>query len=155
MLSPSDLLVVGAVAVAVTWLDLPKLLLPALVLTLGALSLVRWRREGRQPGATDRYRARLFASAVIISAISIPLILKLVPPNGMYGFRTSVTRSSVDIWYAANAFMGWALLLAAVVSVSGVAWLPGTAKRGVLLAVFLLPLLGAVAASFAYLNQLG
>ena len=104
--------------------------------------------------AAERYRARLVASAIVIGAISIPLIIKIVPPNGVYGFRTSITRSSVDIWYSANAFMGRALLVGAVVSSAGVARLPETAKRGQLLVVFLLPLLAAVAASFVYLYKI-
>lgn len=154
MLSPSDLLVVVAVGAAVVWLDVPKLLLPALVLALAALSVYRWRRDGSEPMAAERYRVRLVASAIVVGAISIPLIFKIVPPNGVYGFRTSATRSSVDIWYSANAFMGWALLVGAVVSSAGVVRLPETAKRGLLLVVFLLPLLAAVAASFVYLYRL-
>ena len=154
MLSPSDLLVVGAVVAVIVWLDVPKLLLPALVLTLGAASVYRWRRDGSEPMAAARYRVRLFGSAMVIGAISIPLIFKIVPPNGVYGFRTSVTRSNVDIWYSANAFMGWALLASAVVSSAGLARLPESAKRGLLLVVFMLPLLAAVVASFVYLDRL-
>jgi hypothetical protein len=154
MWRPSDLLFVVAVVAAVIWLDVPKLLLPSLFLTLGAVSMYRWRREGSDPMAAERYRARLVASCFVIAAISIPLILHLVPPNGVYGFRTSVTQSSVDIWYAANAFMGWALLMGAVVSGAGLAYLPETAKRWRFLVAFLLPLLTAVVASFAYLGRL-
>jgi len=154
MSRPSDLLVVVAVVAAVVWLGVPKLLLPALLLALGAVSVYRWRRERRQPMAVERYRARLVAPCVVIAAISIPLILHLVPPNGVYGFRTSVTRASVDIWYSANAFMGWALFAGAVVSGAGLVYLPETAKRWLLLVAFPLPLLAAVVASFAYLGRL-
>lgn len=154
MMRPADLLVVGATVSAVVWLNVPKLLLPALGLALGIVSILRWRREGREPLAAERYRGRLLASAVVIAAISVPLIVQIVPPNGVYGFRTSLTRGSVDIWYSANAFMGWALLFGAAVSATAVTRLPAHARRELLLAVFLLPLLGAVAASFAYLNQL-
>ncbi len=62
----------------------------------------------------QRRRARLLASCVLIVLVSVPLILRIVPPNGIYGFRTSLTMSSAAIWYPANAFAGWALLLAAV-----------------------------------------
>jgi len=78
----------------------------------------------------------------------------VVPPNGAYGFRTSVTRSSIDIWYSANAFMGWALLVGAVVSAATLIVLPTTAKRWLLLVTFLLPLLLAVVTSFLYLDRL-
>lgn len=154
MSRPSDLLVAVVVVAAVIWLDVPKLLLPALFLTIIALSAYRWRREGREPKAAEGYRWRLVASCVVIVAISIPLIIKVVPPNGVYGFRTSVTRSSIDIWYSANAFMGWTLLAGSVVSAGALIFLPATAKRWLLLATFLLPLLLAVVASFVYLDRL-
>jgi SdpI/YhfL family protein len=151
---PSDLLVVIVIVVAVVWLDVPKLLLPTLFLTLIAVSAYRWRREGREPMAAERYRSRLVASCVAIAAISIPLVLKMVPPNGVYGFRNSVTRSSIDIWYSANAFMGWALLSAVVASGVTLLVLPPKTKRWQLLATFLVPVLLAVAASFIYLDRL-
>lgn len=154
MSKPSDVLIIAGVVAAVIWLNVPKLLLPLLLLAIGALAAYRWRRDGRQPMAAERYRARLMASCLVLGALSIPLILKLVPPNGFYGFRTSATRSNIAIWYPANAFLGWALLVAAVVSFVSVIYLPPTAKRGRLLVVFLLPLLGAVVASFMYLNRL-
>ena len=133
---------------------MPKLLVPALVLTILLLSAYRWRREGKEPMAAERYRWRLVASCVVIAMISIPLILRMIPPNGVYGFRTSFTRSSTNIWYAANAFMGWALLVAAVMSAGALTVLPATAKRWLLLATFLAPLLCAVAASVMYLERL-
>ncbi len=154
MLRSSDLLAAVVVVAAVIWLDIPKLLLPALFLTLIALRAYRWRREGSEPMAAERYRWRLIASSAAIVAISIPLIIKMVPPNGVYGFRTSVTRSSVDIWYAANAFMGWALLAGSAVSAATLISLPPTTKRWLLLATFLVPLLLAVMASFMYLDRL-
>src|SRR5262245_45265489 len=110
MLRPSDFIAVVLVVTAVILLNVPKLLLPALFLTLFVLSVYRWRREGQEPMAAERYRWQLVASCVLIAAISVPLILGMVPPNGVYGFRTSLTRSSSDIWYQANAFMGWALI---------------------------------------------
>lgn len=154
MSRPSELLAVVVVVAAVVWLDVPKLLLPALFLAIVALAVYRWRREGREPMAAERYRARLVVSSVAIAAISIPLILKMVPPNGVYGFRTSVTRSNVEIWYSANAFMGWALLAAAVASAGALALLPAASNRWRLLATFLLPVLLAVLASFMYLDRL-
>jgi SdpI/YfhL protein family len=154
MLRPSDLIALVLLVTAVVWLNVPKLLLPALFLTLFFLSAYRWRREGREPMAAERYRWQLVASCVLIAAISVPLIFRMVPPNGVYGFRTSVTRSSSDIWYQANAFMGWALLAAAVASGTALTMLPAAARRWQLLVTFLGPVLCAVAASFAYLKRL-
>jgi hypothetical protein len=119
------------------------------------LSVYRWRREGREPMAAERYRSKLLGACAVTGIICIPLIIKMVPPNGAYGFRNSVTLSNADIWYSANAFMGWALLAAAVVSAGTLIYLPATTKRWQLLATFILPLLIAVVASFAYLDRLG
>lgn len=39
--------------------------------------------------------------------IFLPLALGLVPPNGLYGFRTPKTLSSSEVWFAANKVGGW------------------------------------------------
>jgi hypothetical protein len=72
----------------------------------------------------------------------------------MYGFRTGATRSTPAIWYQANAFMGWALSLAASASATLLVVLPMTAKRWMLWAVFFAPLAAAIVISFAYLQHL-
>jgi uncharacterized membrane protein len=46
----------------------------------------------------------------------IPMALRLIPPNHFYGYRTRKTFSSVDIWYRANRFSGWALAIAGLVA---------------------------------------
>ena len=104
---------------------------------------------------TERQRVRLIALQILIALLSMPLILKLVPPNGFYGFRTPVTMSSRDVWYPANAFAGWALLIAASIA-GAVLWiLPATVKRWMLWATYLIPLLSALTASLVYLNRHG
>jgi hypothetical protein len=154
MLKPSDVLAMVLVVVAVIWLDMPRLLLPGLVVVLSVLSMYRWRREGQKPGSADRYRWQLLAFSVLVAAISVPLVFRLVPPNGIYGFRTALTRSSPDVWYPANAFMGWSLLASACLAFVGLLWLPAKTGRALLLATFLVPMLGAVLASFIYLARL-
>ena len=44
-------------------------------------------------------------------------MLRKVPPNVVYGFRTRTTLSSDSIWYEANAHFGRGLLAASIVSV--------------------------------------
>jgi uncharacterized membrane protein len=117
--------------------------------------MIQPRKAPDAASELPRVRARLIASCVMFAIISIPLILRLVPPNGLYGFRTGSTMSSPAIWYPANAFMGWTLLLAAVVSATLLVMLPATAKRWVLWVALWVPVLGSIAASFAYLNRLG
>ena len=111
------------------------------------------------PGSADfnlgfeRKRGRLLSSCLGIAILSVPLILRVVPPNGVYGFRTSATFSDPAIWYSANAFLGWALLVAAITGATLLIMLPSTAKRWRLWVSFLVPVLGAVASSFAYLQR--
>lgn len=103
---------------------------------------------------TARKRAQLIALCIVLIVISIPLILRVVPPNGLYGFRTAATQSSRAIWYPANAFMGWALSIAAVISAILLVMLPATVTRWLVWATFLVPLAAALAASFVYVNRL-
>jgi hypothetical protein len=144
-------------------------LLAALVVSVVAIAIrlawragrARLRRRGeiaprRAVGEhePERIRARLIASCVLLVIISVPLILRLVPPNGMYGFRTGATRSTPAVWYQANAFSGWALSIAAVASAMLLVALPLTAKRWMLWAVFFGPIALATLLSFVYVGRL-
>jgi hypothetical protein len=113
-----------------------------------------FRRSRPEDTNTDHVRARLIASCVVFAMISIPLILRLVPPNGIYGFRTGATQSSRAIWYPANAFMGWALLAAAAIGATLQVVLPPTVKRWFLWAAFVIPVIGAIVTSLAYVSRL-
>src|SRR6266568_2435180 len=110
--------------------------------------------QSSQSGSSpEQIRVRLIASSVLLVIISVPLILKIVPPNSIYGFRVSGT-TSPGVWYPANAFMGWALLVAAVIGATLQVILPRTTERWLLWTAFLIPIFGAVVASFAYLSRL-
>ena len=54
---------------------------------------------------------------LLILALSIPMILDRVPPNGAYGFRTPKTLESEEVWYPANRAAGWFMLAAAALSI--------------------------------------
>jgi hypothetical protein len=58
---------------------------------------------------------KLYLAAYVLPGVvmlaAIPMALGIVPPNRFYGFRTPKTRSSPEIWYPANRFAGWSLLL--------------------------------------------
>ena len=94
--------------------------------------------------------------AAAIAIVSIPLILKLVPRNSFYGFRTAATLSSDEIWFPANRFAGWALLIAAGVSAGLLLCVPVSvrADAGIDAALFSLPLVIALLASFIYLRHI-
>ncbi|MGO9056470.1 MAG: SdpI family protein [Candidatus Binataceae bacterium] len=54
-------------------------------------------------------------AGVVLIAVSIPLILKKIGPNPIYGFRTSKTLSRPEVWYKANSVAGKDLLIAGLV----------------------------------------
>jgi uncharacterized membrane protein len=91
----------------------------------------------------------------IIAVASIPLILSIVPPNGVYGFRTRQTRKNRELWFRANRFAGCAFFIASGVSAAIFATNPeyasGPSFAG--LVVFVVPLVIALAASFAYVRR--
>ena len=41
---------------------------------------------------------------ILLIALSVPTLLGRIPPNSLYGFRTSKTLSNPNTWYAANVF---------------------------------------------------
>jgi hypothetical protein len=49
------------------------------------------------------------ALPVVFFALVIPLVLGIVPPNDLYGFRTAKTMSSRETWYPANRIAGWCM----------------------------------------------
>jgi uncharacterized membrane protein len=93
----------------------------------------------------------------IIAVASIPLMLNLVPPNGVYGFRTQATLGNRELWFRANRFAGCALFIASGISagifVTQPEYASGRSFTGLL--VFLVPLGAAVAASIHYVRRLG
>ena len=99
----------------------------------------------------------LLVPCAIIAVASIPLMLKVVPPNNIYGFRTQQTLANRELWFRANRFAGCALFIAAGVSGAIFAARPEYASGRSLvgLAVLLVPLVAAVVASFAYVRQIG
>jgi uncharacterized membrane protein len=53
---------------------------------------------------------------VVTIVISIPLVLRKVPPNVWYGFRTRKTLSDTSLWYEANYRGGVNLIIASVIA---------------------------------------
>ena len=101
------------------------------------------------------HRLLFTAICVLIAALSVPLILRLVKPNLIYGFRTPLTLSSPEIWYPANAFAGWALLIASLVSSAGFWLVPeglfGTTETA--LAILIIPMTTAITVTLIYLRR--
>lgn len=61
---------------------------------------------------------------VLLVALGLPLILRLVPRNWLYGLRTRYTMSTTtEVWYRQNVISGVALVLI------GLVWLGMLAAR--------------------------
>jgi SdpI/YfhL protein family len=97
----------------------------------------------------------LLLACGVIGLIAIPLALRMIPPNAFYGFRTPLTRSTPEIWYQANAFCGWAVMVASCVSALLLILAPAAAMADppAALAAFLVPLTAAVIAAFVYIRR--
>ena len=89
------------------------------------------------------------------------MILGMVGPNLIYGFRTPKTLSDSAIWYPANRAAGWFTLVAAVVALafnlslwwSFPEW-PPDAMMPWMVGGNLVPLAAALVASFRYIRRL-
>jgi hypothetical protein len=104
---------------------------------------------------------KILTVSVIVIILAVPLILKKIPPNGFIGFRTPKTLSTPEIWYAANRYLGWALLfagLSALICDGALFCFPGTVNGQNINLVTNLIILGPLAAaftgSFLYLRKL-
>ena len=51
------------------------------------------------------------ATSILIIGLAVPMIRGMIKPNHWYGFRTSLTLGNPDIWYPANRYAGWLLLI--------------------------------------------
>ncbi len=98
-------------------------------------------------------RTILLGACALIFLLGIPLVSRLVPPNRLYGFRTTKTLSRPDIWYPANLFAGYALMLAAAISALVISCAPALSEMEDA-AIIAALVLGATAAAFAYLKKL-
>lgn len=74
----------------------------------------------------DKGLLTVLACEVLFSLLSVPLILRKVPPNPVYGYRTPTTLRQPALWYEANAYFGWRFLTASLVAGIAFALLHGT-----------------------------
>ena len=98
---------------------------------------------------------------VMLIAMAIPLSLRKVSPNVIYGFRTTKTLSSPEIWYQANEFCGKLFIVVGALALITALALWGfrnALSTQAILLIFLIselyPLVVALAASFMYIKRL-
>jgi hypothetical protein len=93
-------------------------------------------------------------------ALSIPLILRKVRRNVIYGFRTCATLADDFVWYEANAYFGRRLVAFSVISAAAVLVLystDGVSPRfffGSTIAAMLLPSLAAMLLTLRFTRSL-
>lgn len=58
----------------------------------------------------------VLACDALFVALSIPLLLRKVPPNVVYGYRTRATLGDEELWYEANTFFAGRFIVASLVS---------------------------------------
>ncbi len=58
--------------------------------------------------------------ALLFAILAIPLMLRKVPRNIIYGYRTRKTLRDDAVWYDANAHFGRGLFIASIISVIAV-----------------------------------
>lgn len=54
---------------------------------------------------------------LLLALFSLPLAFGLIPPNGIYGFRTAGSMASPEAWYRLNQIAGWSGVLAGSLAV--------------------------------------
>jgi uncharacterized membrane protein len=95
----------------------------------------------------------MYIPAALVAALAVPLALKLVPPNRLYGFRTAATLADREVWFRVNRVAGFALLVAAGTAMCFYLAMPelasGSSFLGVLALVVPVVLALAVTATYA------
>ena len=66
-------------------------------------------------------------SALVILALGIPMAMRKVPPNAIYGVRLPITLRNRAAWDAANVQFGWWMIISGLLSLGAffVGWLLG------------------------------
>lgn len=103
-------------------------------------------------------RVALYVICVILVVVAIPMALRWVGPNGVYGFRTAQTLASPALWYKANSFAGWLLIATAGVMAMGAYLVPVellARQPGLPLGILVAGLLVVVCVPTVYLAMIG
>jgi hypothetical protein len=97
---------------------------------------------------------------ILLVGLSLPLIWKKVPPNGLYGFRVSQTLNNPQVWYEVNAYSGKRLFWAGVSTVLAALalyFIPGISVDAYalgVLAVFVVVMVVGLVQSVRYMRSL-
>jgi uncharacterized membrane protein len=62
----------------------------------------------------DKSLITVLGVSLLLVMVAVPLALRRVPRNAVYGFRTRATMQEDELWYSANAYFGRNLIAATV-----------------------------------------
>lgn len=62
----------------------------------------------------DKGFITILAVSALLIAVAIPLTLRRIPRNVVYGFRTRATMADDETWYDANAHFGRCLIISSL-----------------------------------------
>jgi hypothetical protein len=102
----------------------------------------------------------ILACDLVLAVLAIPLALRKVPRNAVYGFRTPTTLGDEVVWRETNAHFGRGFFAASLVSAAAIGGLfffgenLGAAFLPASVAVLVLPPLVAALASWRYSRQI-
>jgi len=96
----------------------------------------------------------------LLAGLSLPLIWKKVPPNGLYGFRVSKTLDNPQVWYEVNTYSGKRLFwtgVSTILAALALYFIPGISVDGYalgVLAVFTVVIVVGLVQSVRYMRSL-
>ena len=68
----------------------------------------------------DKGLITVMSVAALFIGLAIPLVLRKIPPNIVYGFRVAATLRDEKVWYETNDTFGRWLIAASIVSGAGI-----------------------------------
>jgi hypothetical protein len=89
----------------------------------------------------------------VLLVISIPLMLRWIPRNYVYGFRVAATLADESVWYDANALIGRHMFLLGVLMVLLELALPVTMRNQFLATVAIVGVAAIVVADWRTANR--
>lgn len=87
---------------------------------------------------------------LLLVILGLPLLAQRVKRNRLYGFRTTTTLASDNVWYAANKAAGWALSWAGVLVTTMAVWMPRVISADYVIVVNIAVAVGAGVAVVIY-----
>ena len=109
-------------------------------------------RLGTRKGVQSGYTQFVEALGPVLLVLSIPLILRWIPPNSFFGLRIPATRNK-SVWYDANALCGRHLFLLGLLMVVLEFLLPRSMRTPVLGTIGWLGFFGVIAADWRTANR--